>query len=680
MPNEINRIFVSSTWEDLKKYRRAVINSLQTLGSSFYAMEYFCASSKTSKQECLDKVADSNIFIIIIGMRYGSIDPETGKSYTQLEYEKAVETGCNVLAFLIDTEKQPVLPKNMDDGIAKEKLLALKKTITSKHNSSFFTTKDDLAKKVLEALHSTLQTQKFSVNTSPVDSSSMSTHARTSWKDYNGLFHLDRYFAAYIPIINVPKPDFQIMKFSSGDIDIHVDTVPYKLPKEFLSNNSYGKHDGKRCRLSSYNLSREKPKLFISETSYWDYEKSGEHLDEPYKNDPSQTNRDKFGTLLNAASADFTLFNLTNICGCGLFILTKDDKLLITKQSENASVYPGRLTYTASGTMPFGIYPHPFTEILVKTRQEINHQINIHNLRMIGFGADARKLYFQFSFVEEVENTFADLKKQHKGLIPISFQPEPVIEYLVRNIWEPAAEAMLLTLLIEKYEYQPVMDTLVKYKKDWGRHEIKDEWDYRAACGGVAATLSIRYPKDKILDISQQYISEILEFMDMDVKNKDILEVGSGDGRITRHLIDAGARSVTCVDICDRMMKKSKRSLRKKSRNKLIYKNIFAQDYKSHKIHDVAVISLVLIHNVDDSDFQNLVKNVCQYARTVYIFEDVTKDRRVSPYTKLRPEKQLVDEFYKHDFVPMKQQHYFLMNDDIIFIKFNFAKNETDKS
>jgi hypothetical protein len=43
-------------------------------------------------------------------MRYGSEDPGTGKSYSQLEYEKAIKQNKEILIYLIDEEASSVTP------------------------------------------------------------------------------------------------------------------------------------------------------------------------------------------------------------------------------------------------------------------------------------------------------------------------------------------------------------------------------------------------------------------------------------------------------------------------------------------------------------------------------------------------------------------------------------------
>ena len=72
-------------------------------------MEYFGADERTPLDVMLDKLSYCQIYIGIIGMRYGSIDKATNKSYTQLEYERAIELKLPsfVLVFLVLHARDP---------------------------------------------------------------------------------------------------------------------------------------------------------------------------------------------------------------------------------------------------------------------------------------------------------------------------------------------------------------------------------------------------------------------------------------------------------------------------------------------------------------------------------------------------------------------------------------------
>jgi hypothetical protein len=55
------------------------------------SMEFYDAEDEHFVQKCLNDVASSNIYILILGKRYGYIPKDFTKSITELEYEKAVE-------------------------------------------------------------------------------------------------------------------------------------------------------------------------------------------------------------------------------------------------------------------------------------------------------------------------------------------------------------------------------------------------------------------------------------------------------------------------------------------------------------------------------------------------------------------------------------------------------------
>lgn len=68
-------IFVSSTYEDLKKERQAAIELLDRAYHAV-AMEKFFASNHQAKGVCLTKLQKCDAVTLILGGRYGSIDPE----------------------------------------------------------------------------------------------------------------------------------------------------------------------------------------------------------------------------------------------------------------------------------------------------------------------------------------------------------------------------------------------------------------------------------------------------------------------------------------------------------------------------------------------------------------------------------------------------------------------------
>lgn len=104
------RFFISSTYVDLVEYRAYTIKYLSNLTEkktgSIAAMEYFVASENTSKEVCLSELERSDIVIGIYGTRFGCVESETGRSMTEIEFDRAVELGKPVLALVTYLEQE----------------------------------------------------------------------------------------------------------------------------------------------------------------------------------------------------------------------------------------------------------------------------------------------------------------------------------------------------------------------------------------------------------------------------------------------------------------------------------------------------------------------------------------------------------------------------------------------
>ena len=95
-------VFISSTFDDLKPHRSKLWDSLQNYDVNIRGMERFGARKESPLKTCITECQLSDIYIGILGMRYGSIDGSSGKSYTFLEYEAANEKERDILFFVIE--------------------------------------------------------------------------------------------------------------------------------------------------------------------------------------------------------------------------------------------------------------------------------------------------------------------------------------------------------------------------------------------------------------------------------------------------------------------------------------------------------------------------------------------------------------------------------------------------
>lgn len=142
-------VFFSSTFRDFKEAREQILLSFQGLDIHVETMEHFDASATPLRDECLRRVANSQVYLLVIGEMYGTIDEESGKSYTELEYECAYDLKNRGLLKDIwvfkSTDKYAPKPEHKDVDQEKiEKLKKFKKTVCTRHSPKHYNNLDDL--------------------------------------------------------------------------------------------------------------------------------------------------------------------------------------------------------------------------------------------------------------------------------------------------------------------------------------------------------------------------------------------------------------------------------------------------------------------------------------------------------------------------------------------------------
>lgn len=137
------QVFVSSTFIDLKEERQKVFEILLSADCIPAGMEAFCATDN-EQFEIIKKVIElCDYYILILGNRYGSINSETNKSYTEMEYEYAISQGIPVLVFEIQKAESSV-----EDVIKQGKLAEFKQKVMNNRLASVCINVTDLAGKV----------------------------------------------------------------------------------------------------------------------------------------------------------------------------------------------------------------------------------------------------------------------------------------------------------------------------------------------------------------------------------------------------------------------------------------------------------------------------------------------------------------------------------------------------
>jgi hypothetical protein len=98
------QVFVSSTFIDLKEERQTAVQAILEAGHIPAGMELFIAGDESQWDIIKEWIDESDIYMLIIGGRYGSIEPKSGKSYTHLEYEYALSVNKPHFVIIIDDE------------------------------------------------------------------------------------------------------------------------------------------------------------------------------------------------------------------------------------------------------------------------------------------------------------------------------------------------------------------------------------------------------------------------------------------------------------------------------------------------------------------------------------------------------------------------------------------------
>lgn len=102
--NKKYQIFISSTYIDLKEERQAAVEAILRKGHIPAGMELFSAGDKSQWEIIKKWIDDSDIYLLILGGRYGSINKAMSLSYTEMEYNYALEKEKPLFALILDDE------------------------------------------------------------------------------------------------------------------------------------------------------------------------------------------------------------------------------------------------------------------------------------------------------------------------------------------------------------------------------------------------------------------------------------------------------------------------------------------------------------------------------------------------------------------------------------------------
>lgn len=99
------QVFISSTFEDLKAERQAAVQAVLRAQHIPAGMELFTAGDETQWKVIQRWIENSDVFLLILGSRYGSTEPKGGLSYIEREFDHALKLDKPLFSIVMSDEE-----------------------------------------------------------------------------------------------------------------------------------------------------------------------------------------------------------------------------------------------------------------------------------------------------------------------------------------------------------------------------------------------------------------------------------------------------------------------------------------------------------------------------------------------------------------------------------------------
>jgi len=150
------QVFISSNYTDLLIERQAAVEAVLECKHIPAGIELFTASDETQMTVIKRWIEESDVYLLILGGRYGHIEAKSKKSYTHLEYEYALELDKPYFTVVIEEKalkgKVEKLGKKMQEIDNPKKLATFRKKVTSGVIVKFFNDEKDIKLAIHQAL------------------------------------------------------------------------------------------------------------------------------------------------------------------------------------------------------------------------------------------------------------------------------------------------------------------------------------------------------------------------------------------------------------------------------------------------------------------------------------------------------------------------------------------------
>jgi len=145
------RVMISSTTLDLPEHREQAMKACLRVDCFPHMMETLPSDPLPGLNVSLAMVDKVDVYVLILGVRYGEVPAGYVKSITEMEYERALVRRIPILTFLA-TDHRQFQREQIESGQAAEKLDVFRKRVKEKHTFCYFSSPHELGLLVVDAL------------------------------------------------------------------------------------------------------------------------------------------------------------------------------------------------------------------------------------------------------------------------------------------------------------------------------------------------------------------------------------------------------------------------------------------------------------------------------------------------------------------------------------------------
>jgi Domain of unknown function (DUF4062) len=149
------RVFLShaselATYPERRSFVEAAIDAVNQSGAAPGDMRWLGSQDRPAAEVCAERILLCDIYIGILGHRYGTLVPAKNLSYTEWEFEVAGDAGIPRFIFLLDEEA--AVPKRFVDESADHPQVTFRTRASEGRIVTRFCTAEELKGQVLQAL------------------------------------------------------------------------------------------------------------------------------------------------------------------------------------------------------------------------------------------------------------------------------------------------------------------------------------------------------------------------------------------------------------------------------------------------------------------------------------------------------------------------------------------------